>query len=79
MAAPILTQLGTKVRVTWTAPDNGGSPISAYYVEFNDGGYGEKWTICDGTDFNKVSQMFCDIEMADIRTTLTTLSLGDPI
>lgn len=55
MAAPVLTQLGTKVRVTWTAPENNGSPISSYFILFNDGTFTEYPAICDGSDFNKVS------------------------
>lgn len=55
MNPPVLSQLGTKVRVTWVAPDNNGSPISAYYVYFKDGSSSTLSSICDGTEFNKVS------------------------
>lgn len=30
--APITTFLSTSVSVTWTAPYNGGSPVTGYYV-----------------------------------------------
>lgn len=39
------------VVISWTAPFNGGSPITAYTIEIlqKDGGYSQEMTNCDGT------------------------------
>lgn len=37
-APPVLQPLDGKVRVTWTAPENEGSPIKAYYLSLSPGG-----------------------------------------
>lgn len=41
MDAPVLTRLsGTSFRISWTAPDNGGDPITSYSIEQRNGDTG---------------------------------------
>lgn len=36
-ASPTTTLNGANVDITWTAPNNGGSPITGYYIEIKNG------------------------------------------
>jgi hypothetical protein len=49
--APTTTFLRDTVRIDWTAPDDLGSPITAYnvYIKQQDGTYSLELNNCDGT------------------------------
>jgi len=54
----------TEVAITWTAPYNGGSPISAYHIllRTSDGiTFAEEVVQCDGTDASIVANTQCTI------------------
>ena len=50
-AAPTTTLVGANVYIDWTAPSNGGSPITMYHIRIQkaDGTYRQDLTHCDGT------------------------------
>jgi hypothetical protein len=62
-SAPTTTVSGTNVIVRWTAPDNGGSVITAYsiLIRQNDGGFSPVLTTCNGATATIVQNLQCTI------------------
>lgn len=68
--APVTSIQGSSVRVTWTPPDNGGSPITAYRIEVrqvDDTTYSVDSTDCNGSDSVTKAAGYCDIPIATLR------------
>jgi len=78
MAPPTVTVSGINVRVSWTAPNSNGSPITAYKIRLleSDGDYSEVLASCDGSNALIISQIFCDIPMSTLRAAPFSLSYG---
>lgn len=57
--------------VSWTAPDNGGSPITSYtiYLLTNAGDYITYTDHCDGSDSTIMAQAYCVIPSIDLHET----------
>jgi len=62
-AAPTTSFDGSNVIVTWTAPDNGGSAITAYTIRIkqNDGVYTTVNSTCNGSGATIVQNLNCSI------------------
>lgn len=61
----------TKVRVGWTEPYNGGSPITSFSVLFleSDGlTFSEIFTYCNGSLASIVTNKYCDVPFTELRT-----------
>lgn len=72
-----VTESGTNVVLTWTAPDDHSSTITAYDIQFlkSDGTYGSGTGTCDGTD---ATLLTCSMAMNDVET-LTGLAVDSLI
>ena len=58
----------TKVRIWWTEPYNGGSPVISYQILFKNGlTFSEIKTYCDGTNPAIVTNHYCDIPFTEFR------------
>ena len=70
------------VRITWAAPSENGSPISAYEVKIlssTPDTYFESLGECDGSDSAVMTNLFCDVAMSTLAAAPFGLSRGDAI
>jgi len=70
------------VVVTWVAPDNGGSPITAYTVEFlqADGtSYSTELTNCDGSTTGIRDATTCTVPVSAFKATPFELPWGSEV
>ncbi len=74
MADPVVSQeaSSTKVKVTWVEPEHYNADIEEYEVQLLDStsNYVEKTDLCDGSDPTIKGQLFCEIEMVDLKSGL---------
>jgi hypothetical protein len=67
------------VNVQWTQPNNHGSPLTAYKIEFLDASFVYRITSeCDGSLSPVLSSSFCSVQMQTL-TTLLSLNFQDLI
>lgn len=70
------------VRITWVAPNENGSPISAYEIlilSSTPGAYYESLSECDGSDPVVATNLYCDVSMSTLASSPFDLSRGDAI
>jgi hypothetical protein len=70
------------VRITWAAPSENGSPISAYEVKIlsaTPDTYYESLAECDGADATIMANLYCDVSMSTLIASPFLLSEGDAI
>jgi hypothetical protein len=70
------------VRITWVAPSENGSPISAYEVKIlstTPDSYYESLAECDGADATIMTNLYCDVSMSTLVASPFLLSEGDAI
>jgi hypothetical protein len=70
------------VRITWAAPSENGSTISAYEVRIlssTPDTYFESLEECDGSDSTMITNLYCDISMSTFIASPFGLSEGDAI
>lgn len=71
----------TSVTLTWTAPYNGGSPITAYTIEFQVGGgaatFSTEPNYCDGSALATLTSRRCVVPMATLRAAPLHLALDE--
>ena len=74
MDAPVVSQAAssTKVKIEWTEPEDYNASIEEYEVTLIDStdNYVEKTDLCDGSDTTIRDQLYCEIEMADLKSGL---------
>jgi hypothetical protein len=77
-SAPVTTWSPDDVVVTWTAPDDGGSPITGYTVSIlqSDADYSVDLTNCDMSSSTAVT---CTIPVTALRTTPYSLEWGSSV
>ncbi len=69
----------TGVTISWTAPNNGGSPITSYSIsvrESNLSTYSTQLTNCDGTDAAIFAAMSCTIPISVLQSAPFNLPWG---
>jgi hypothetical protein len=78
--APTTTTVASDVIVTWTAPNNNGSPITGYkiYLQGSGGSYIEEATHCPSSS-TLVTARSCTIPLTSLIATPYSLSLGDSV
>lgn len=77
-SAPTTTNVGTSVRVDWTAPYNGGDRITRYLVEIkaSDGSYQSSTSSCLESEATMVTSHSCEIPMSALVTSPLSLTEG---
>jgi hypothetical protein len=69
------------VTLTWTAPYNGGSPITAYTIDFQLGGgavtFSTEPNYCDGSALATLTSRKCVVPMATLRAAPLNLALDE--
>ena len=69
-----------QIRISWSAPDNHGSPILNYTILFkNAAGSGYSLSNCDGTSAVVILNTFCVIPMSSLSALPLTLSYNADI
>lgn len=69
MSPAVISQVGTKVRISWVAPNSNGESISAYYVyilQKPSNLYIIDSTICDGSTNPVFTDRYCEFEMSNL-------------
>jgi hypothetical protein len=70
------------IRISWEAPSENGSPISAYEVKILSATpdvYYETLGECDGSDSVVAANLYCDISVSTLAASPFDLSRGDAI
>lgn len=80
--APILTNSGQDIVISWVAPDDNGHAITSYTIllQHSDGSsYSEDLVNCDGTDSTIVSAAACTVPLSILTAAPYNLVAGDSI
>lgn len=79
--APTTSVSGSNVIVTWTAPYNNGSPLTAYniYLRMSNLVYAMQTTHCDGTTSAIIAATSCTIPFSALTSSPFSLVLNNPV
>lgn len=79
--APTTTISGDNVVIDWTAPSNGGSPLTAYVILIKqaDNSFSEDLLNCNGLSETVLNSAQCTIPISSLRTTPYNLDWGSSI
>jgi cellulose 1,4-beta-cellobiosidase len=79
--APITTFQRETVLIEWVAPNDLGSPITAYniYIKKSDGTFSLELNDCDGTDTTIISDTACTVLVSTLINTPFSLAWGSDI
>jgi len=74
------THAGTQTQVQWGSPNDNGSAVTQYEVQFQ-GKDGNFYTLtqCDGSQTEVVTSRSCSVGYAVLRASPLLLTLGDPV
>jgi hypothetical protein len=75
------TNVGSDALISWTAPNDNGSPITAYNIFFktNSNSYEKELTYCDGSDPVIVAATSCTVPLSVFKESPFNLYEGDHI
>jgi hypothetical protein len=79
--APVITLVGDNVVMSWTAPYDQGSAITAFRVYFQrqDGDWNVDFTFCDGADPTILAAMTCEVPSDTFVSAEYNLAWGDDL
>lgn len=69
MSPAVISQIGTKVRISWVAPATNGETITAYYVyilQKPSNLYIIDSSLCDGSSSPVFTDKYCEFEMGSL-------------
>lgn len=81
-SAPTTTVNGNNVDITWTAPNDGGSPFTAYTITLRQSDmttYTAELTNCDGSNSGIISSASCSIPITTLMAAPYSLNWGASI
>jgi hypothetical protein len=80
--APVTVQSGPNMIVTWSAPYNGGTPITAYKITFEASDsttYSQETEFCDGSDSTIIDDLSCTVPSSKFIAAPFTLTWGSSL
>jgi len=80
-ASPTSTLSNDQVVIDWTAPPDGGSPITGYVLTIrkSDGDYAEETVNCDGSDSSIIAATQCTVPVSVLLASPYSLSWGNQV
>lgn len=81
-SAPTVTLDEPYAKISWSAPTDNGSTITAYTITIiqSDGStFTEETTYCDGSDSTVISQLYCQVPMTTLAASPYSLTYGTDI